>query len=58
MYGHTPRSLLLHEGVPLEAKKVWTKLAKGRGRAVFCLWSGSSLAAPTAPHGWKGADPT
>ena len=35
---HTPGSLLLHGAVPLEARKVWARLAKGRGRAGFCLW--------------------
>ena len=38
MSGHTPRSLPLHGAVPLEARQVWARLAKGRGRAGFCLW--------------------
>ena len=24
--------------VPLEARKVWARLAKGKGHAGFCLW--------------------
>ena len=38
MSGQTPRSLPLHREVTLEARKVWARLAKGRGRAGFCLW--------------------
>ena len=34
---HTASSLPLHRTVPLEAKKIWAKKAKVRGRAVFCL---------------------
>ena len=38
MSGQTPRSLSLHWAVTPEASKVWARLAKGRGRAGFCLW--------------------
>ena len=38
MSGQTPRSLPLHWAVTLEASKFWARLAKGRGRAGFCLW--------------------
>ena len=38
MSRHTPCSLPLHGAVPLEARKVWPRLAKGRGHAGFCLW--------------------
>ena len=38
MSGQTPRSLPLHWAVTLEARKVWARLAKGMGRAGFCLW--------------------
>ena len=58
MSGHTPCSLLIYAAVPLEARKSWTRLAKGTGRAVFCLWSSSSLGAPTDTHEWEGEDPT
>ena len=47
---HTPGSLLLHGAVPLEARKVWARLAKGRGRAGFCLW-------PVGPLGKTGPLP-
>ena len=38
MSGQTPRSLPLHWAVTQEASKFWARLAKGRGRAGFCLW--------------------
>ena len=38
MSGQTPRCLPLHWAVTLEASKFWARLAKGRGRAGFCLW--------------------
>ena len=38
MTAHTHSSLPLHGAVPLEARKVWARLAKGRGCAGFCLW--------------------
>ena len=38
MSGHTPRDLLLHGAVPLEIRKIWTKLPKGRGRAGLNHW--------------------
>ena len=38
MSGQTPLSLPLHRAVTLEARKVWARLAKGRGHAGFCLW--------------------
>ena len=38
MSGQTPCSLPLHWAVTLEASKFWARLAKGRGRAGFCLW--------------------
>ena len=33
-----PSSLPLYVAVPLEARKVWARLAKARGRAGCCLW--------------------
>ena len=39
MTAHTHGSLPLHGAVPLEARKVWARLAKSRGCAGFCLWS-------------------
>ena len=38
MSGHTPHSLPLHEAVPLEARKVWSRLTNCRGSIGFCLW--------------------
>ena len=38
MSGHTPRNLLLHGAIPLEARKIWARLPKGRDQAGFCLW--------------------
>ena len=39
MSGHIPRSLPLQGAVPLEARKFWARLQKGRDHAGFCLWS-------------------
>ena len=50
MTAHTHRSLPLHVAVPLEARKVWARLAKARGRAGFCLW-------PVGPLGKTGPLP-
>ena len=38
MLGHTPRDLLLNGAVPLEARKNWARLPKGRGCAALSLW--------------------
>ena len=38
MSAHTPSSLPLHGAVTLEARKIWARLAKGRGRAGLSLW--------------------
>ena len=38
MSAHTPGSLPLHGAVTLEARKIWARLAKGRGRAGLSLW--------------------
>ena len=38
MSGHTPRDLILHGAVPLEARKIWARLPKGRGHAGLSLW--------------------
>ena len=38
MSAHTSASLPLHGAVPLEARKIWARFAKGRGCAGFCLW--------------------
>ena len=43
MSGQTPSSLPLHSAVTLEASKFWARLAKGRGRAGFCLWPVGTL---------------
>ena len=37
MSGHTPHSLPIHGEVPLEARKVWERVAKDRDHAGFCL---------------------
>ena len=38
MSARTSRSLPFHGVIPLEARKIWARLAKGRGHAGFCLW--------------------
>ena len=38
MSGHTPRDLFLHGPVPLEARKIWARLPKGRGRSGLSHW--------------------
>ena len=38
MSGHTPRDLFLHEPVPLEARNIWARLPKGRGRSGLSHW--------------------
>ena len=38
MLGHTPWDLLLHGAVPLEARKIWARLPKGRGCAALSHW--------------------
>ena len=38
MFGHTPCSLPLQGGVPLDARKVLERLAKSMGHAGFCIW--------------------
>ena len=35
---HTPATCPFMGAVPLEARKVWARLAKGRGHAGLCLW--------------------
>ena len=35
---HTPATCPFMGAVPLEARKVWARLAKGRGHAGICLW--------------------
>ena len=38
MSAHTSGSLPLHGAVPLEARKIWARFAKGRGCVGFCVW--------------------
>ena len=38
MSGHTPRDLFLHGPVPLEERKIWAQLPKGRGWAGLSHW--------------------
>ena len=38
MTAHTHCSLPLHGAVPLEARKIWARLPKGRGCAALSLW--------------------
>ena len=38
MSAHTPGSLPLPGTVPLDARKIWARLAKGRGHAGLSLW--------------------
>ena len=46
MSGHTPRDLFLHGPVPLEARKIWARLPKGRGRSGLSHWPLGRLRRP------------